>query len=176
MSLQANPFSKVYDGVYSLLFDGEDNELSRLIKVGNRVSYSELNELGRVSIKENVTTADVPELILVDEGGSLNIHANSSSGSYQQNLGLYTSTGDYRYGIIASRINWFMWCNVAKWGTKLGEITWNGNHFVKGLQVIPIQIGESNPERNRNIKGWNIIWRLQLDLRIPNSDLVYTEA
>lgn len=174
MSLQANPFLKVYDAVYSLLFDGADNELAREIKIGNRVTYGTLNG-GRDSIKDQVQTADTPELILVDEGGLFNPHANSSGCKYDQNLGIYVSTGDYRYGAIASKLNWYIACNMANWGTTLGALTWNGEHFVKGIQIIPIQLGESNPERNRNISGWNVIWRVQLELRISNVNLVYLE-
>ena len=166
----------MYDGLYALLFDGEDNPLADLIKVGNRVTYGSLKETDRSTIKESVTTADTPELILVDEGGQLNPHANSSGGQFMQNFGIYVSTGDYRYCTLASVINWYVWCNIINWKTVLGGLTWNGAPFVKGLQTIPVQIRESNPERNRNLKGWNCIWRIQIELRIQDAYLVYTET
>ena len=175
MSLQSNPFLKTYDAVYDLLFSGDNNPLATEIKVGNRVTYGS-RSTNRDSVKDTIQSSDVPELILVDEGGLLNIHANSSGGSYLQSLAIITSTGDYRYGAIASKINWYIWCNIANWTAVLGALTWNGEQFVKNIQAVPIQIGESNPERNRNIKGWNIVWRFQLELRISKANLVYTES
>ena len=174
MPLQSNPFLKTYDAVYDLLFGGVNNELASIIKVGNRVTYGSLNT-NRDSLKDSIQAADTPELILQDEGGIFNPHANSSGCSYTQSFGIYVSTGDYRYGQIASLINWYLACNVAKWGTTLGALTWKDVHYVKGIQTIHDQLVEINPERNRNIKGWNCVWRIQLELRIPNVNLVYTE-
>lgn len=176
MSVQANPLLKVYDGLYSLLFDGEENPLAEVIKPGNRITFGSLKETDRAPCKESVTSADVPELQLIDEGGLYNPHANSNGMSYQQNFGLYISTGDFRYGVIASLINWYIICNVQNWKTVLYSLKWNDENFVTGLQVIPVQIGESNPERNRNLSGWNCIWRIQIELRMRTGNLTYTES
>lgn len=176
MVFDPNPFLKVYNGVYDLLFGGVDNPLAALIKPGNRVTYGSLYTDRNVPLKDSIQTGDTPELILVDEGGMLQFHANSSGGKFDQSIGLYISTGDFSYAGFASAINWYIWCNVNRWGTTLAELTWNGEHFVKAIQIVQVQIGESNPERNRNIKGWNAIWRIQLELRIAHANLTYTEV
>ena len=176
MTIPSNPFLLVYDKIFDLLFDGGSNPLADLVKVKNRVSFGSLAEQSRNIKKDNVASADMPELIVVDEGGSLNLHANSSGGQYMQSIGIYISTGDYRYSILASLINWYVWCNLIKWRTELTGLTWNGTPFVKNINIIPVQIGESNPERNRGINGWNVIWRLQIELRIARENLVYEEV
>lgn len=178
MALQANPFLKVYDAVYALLFTvgGGANLLAAEIAAGNRVSYGTEIEYNRKPQKDTVTTADIPELILVDEGGNTNLHASSSGMMYKQSLGIYVSTGDWRYGTIASKLNWYILCNLQVWQTTLGALTWRGEKFVKNIELVPIQIGESNPERNRNLNGFNLVWRIVFELRISKVNTVYTET
>lgn len=171
-----NPFLRVYDKVFSLLFEGEDNPLANMIQPGNRISFGSVNADNRSPSKDRPTTADVPELMLIDEGGNLNLHANSSGAKYIQNLSMYVSTGDFRYGRYASCINWFIACNLGSWRSELTSITWCGIPVVKNIDIIPVQIGESNPERTRMPNGWSCIWRLNIELRIPSENLIPAEV
>lgn len=171
-----NPYLKVYDAVFALLFDGDDNPLAGMIKINNRISFGTDTAENRNVMKDRLASADTPEVILIDEGGLLNPHANSSGMSYIQNMAIYISTGDFRYSVYASVINWWITCNIQKWKQILGTLTWNGIKYVKNIQIIPVQISESNPERNRNINGFNCIWRLQLELRIDHTNITYSET
>lgn len=166
----SNPLLKAYQATLALLVAGSDNYLGAMIKPGNRVDYSENDD----TTKAMIVDADVPELQLVDEGGTFNVSANSSGCSYLMNMSIIVSTGDYRLP-IASAINWYIMVNFGKWGEVLAGTTWKGLPFIKNVQPIPIQIGESNPERNRNIKGWTTIWRMQLELRFPHTNLTFIE-
>lgn len=172
-----NPYLKVYDAIFELLFGGDENPLAGMIKVNNRISFGTDTAENRNVMKDRLATADAPEAILIDEGGMLNPHANSSGMSYIQNLAIYISTGDFRYSVYASVINWWITCNIQKWGKVLKDgLTWNGLKYVKNIQIVPVQISESNPERNRNLSGFNCIWRLQLELRIDNTNITYSET
>ena len=171
----SNPYLRVYDGVFDLLFAGEPNPLAGMFKVNNRISFGTPAEANRNVMKDRLVSADAPEAILIDEGGLLNPHANSSGMSYTQNLAVYISTGDFRYSVYASVINWWITCNIQRWKIVLADLTWNGFKYVKNIQIVPVQISESNPERNRNLNGFNCIWRMQIELRIDNKNITYTE-
>lgn len=174
----ANPFLKVYDGVYDLLFNsgGSANLLADIIKVGNRVHFGTLKEHDRTQSKPSVVSADHPELWLYDEGATINPHFDSSSMEAMQNISLQCSTGDYRYGNYVSVINWYMMANMIQWRTALGALRWNSRPFVKNLKSIPIQIGETNTERNNALAGWTTIWRMQIQLVINTVDVIYNEG
>lgn len=179
ITVPTNPFQKCYDKVLSMMMQGANNPLVEMIKPGNVVNYGTLSEFDRNITKDAVASADMPELRLIDEGGNTNFHANSSGAEYKQSLTLICQTGDMRYGMFASRINWYILCNFCKdgaWKTALSGLTWNGTEFIKNIDIVPIQIGMSNPERGNGIAGWTVIWRMIITMRIANVNLVYTES
>src|ERR1700733_10808095 len=112
--VMANPFLKTYDAVFNLLFSA-NNPLTGMVKVGNRISFGTPAATDRSVTKQNVSTADLPEIMLIDEGGVANTHANSSAMGFTQNLTLYISTGDFRYGVYTSVINWWILVNMQQW-------------------------------------------------------------
>ena len=179
MTLATDPFLKCYDAVFNLLFGGTNNPFATMVKVGNRVSFGTPIEFERSPAKQSLAFGtDLPEVQLIDEGGALNLHANSSSLGYTQNLTLYIMTGDFRYGNFCSKLNWYTAVNFANWRSTLGGLSWNGHAgYIKNIKAgAAIQIGESNPIRNRGIDGWTSVWRLQIDMMIQNTDLVFTEG
>ena len=177
MTLATDPFLKCYDAVFNLLFGGSPNPFADMVKVGNRVSFGTPSATNRSPDKPSITTADLPEVQLLDEGGPLNLHANSSSLGYTQNLTLYMMSGDKRYGNFCSKLNWYTAVNFANWRTTLGGLTWNGHTYIKNIKPgLSVQIGDSNPQRNRGIEGLTAIWRMQIDMMIQNTDLVFTES
>lgn len=172
-----NPFCKAYDAVFNLLFGGTNNELANLVKVNNRISFGSAIDKDRDPTKHSIASADNPEVWLVDNGGMLNLHANSSSLSYDQTLSLVMATGDWRYGKFASLLNWYTVVNMSQWrSTLLAGTLWNGKPFIKNITNIPIQIASDNPQRANAVAGWNDIWRMTLQLRIDNVDIVYKES
>jgi len=177
MSAIDNPYLRLYDAFYKLMFEGDDNKLGAFVKVGNRVTFGTLKQDDRNPFKQSVTTADIPEIVLIDEGGFLNIHGNSSGAKQQYNLVMYISTGDWRYSCYIAPIGWYITCNLNKWLQGIrDEVTWNGTNFVKNVLPTPIQIGESNPERNRMLDGWTAIWRFQFELFFPTGTITYSEG
>lgn len=149
------------------------NALSTWVLPGNRVDFSQNDDNPQ---KNMIADADTPEIQLVDEGGTFNPHANSSQCDYVMNLGIYCSTGDLRLPIV-SAMNWYIMVNMGNWRQSLpGIVKWRNENIVKNFVMSNVQIGESNPERNRGIKGWNCLWRFQLDLRISTVNLTYTES
>lgn len=167
-----NPFTRVYDAVWNSLFDpAGSNPLPMLVKAGNRINYNtrEINPM-----KASRASADESELLLVDEGGQANLHANSSGSSYTQYISLYASTGTWTYGIV-SALNWYVMCNLVKFQTNINGVTWNRNHPVKQIEMIPVQTITNNPLVPKSLAGFTLVWRLQLGLRFPFGDLTYIE-
>jgi hypothetical protein len=174
MTVPANPFVMVYDSVWNLLFGGVENQLAASIKVGNRITLGSELATDRNPFKNTSTTSDYPELILVDEGGQMNLHANSSQMSYLMQLSIYISSNDLRYGVVASNLNWYTCCNLAKWRDLLNTVQWREKSIIKGFEIIPITIGPNNPQHLNAPVGWNSIWRAQFKLHIDHVDLVYS--
>lgn len=174
--LASNPFLRVYDAMADLLLGDEaTNKLAQMISENNRRTYGTALGSNRDVKAPGLLSADVPELILVDEGGEYNESANSGHASYVMSLSLYVSTGDLRYWAYASLINWYIACNMSQWHTKLSAVTWCGNTMVTNLRNVPIQIGTTNPQNPQQINGFSVMWRCQIEMYIPHAHLVHTE-
>jgi hypothetical protein len=172
-----DPFSRCYDTVFALLFNGSNNPLSAMVKPGNRLSFGADSDNDRGPAKERVQSADLPEVRLIDEGGVLNLHATSSTMSYTQNLSIIIQTGDWRYGKFASLLNWYTTCNLKGWRETLAGLKWNGNPYIKNIEAnLPIQIGPGNPERTNGIAGWTSVWRLRITMSINSVDVIPFES
>lgn len=166
-----NPFTKTLDALWTL-FEA-DAQFTGRVAEGNRVKYNTTDD--RNPLKDAIATADLPEVAIVFDGGNMNLFDTSSSSKIVCNFRLIVNTGDFRVNEFASVINWIVLCNLAKWKTTLAALTWKGEHFIKRVSVVDLTVGESNPERNRNIKGWVTIWQCQIDMHFTTSNLVFAE-
>jgi len=177
MTTPTNPFLKLYDAVYQLLLaerDGE-NQLANIVRMRNRISFGTVNGHDRNPKDFGVTSADMPELMLWDEGFNWNPHANSTSCKWTQNLSLVIATGDWRYGEFISRLHWLTLVNAQRWQESLGGLTWCGQPFVKNFQEVAVTTGEYHPERQSAPAGWTGIWRMRFDCQLSRINVVYTE-
>lgn len=168
----ANPSAKVYSKLWGIL--EASNAFTTLVKVGNRVKFD--SAVDRGPKKPEVQSADLPEVVLVSEGFTgINLHDTSSSSKFTETFALIISTGDFRYNDIASQLNWVTICALRDWKAAFASVKWRNQPFVKKLDFFGANVGESNPERNRQIKGWVTVWRLQVEMHFATSDVVPTE-
>lgn len=166
-----NPFTILYDGLWGLL--EASPEFAATFKPGNRVRYD--SETAINPLKEAIANADLPEVILIDDGMQAELLNTSSTSKVMTNYSLMISTGDFRWSMYTAQINWIILCNLSHWQTKLGALTWCGQHFVKLVRVLDNTTGQSIPERNRSIEGWTTIWKLQCELHFSTVNLAFQE-
>lgn len=171
MTIAHNPFTLVYDRIWTL-FEASP-ELSTLIKPGNRIKFN--SETNRSPLKENITTADMCELLVLANGGDVNLYNSSSSSLFDMEYSVVLNTGDYRLTAIAMQVQWFIYCQAVKWVTELTSLQWCGESFVKNVQFRNVAIGESVAERNRGINGFTEVIKIAAQLFITTSNIVPTE-
>lgn len=166
-----NPFNKVYSSIWDLL--NSEAAFTDLVAVSNCVRFD--SETDRAPIKENVQTSDLPEVVLQVAEILTNLRATSSSSRFVMNFDLICNAGDYRLNEVAANLNWVTVCCLARWCETITALTWHGAPFVTNVSLDNAKIGESDPRRNRGIRGWVTIWRIAVELNIKTSFLTVTE-
>jgi len=158
--------------VYSKLWDlafVESNALSTLVRPGNRIRYDTNN---RDPIKENVSDADLPELILTSGGsGPPRLHATSSGSMCTRKYSWLITTGDFRVSYRLYPVEFALFAAMSNWKAHLGALTWNSKSFAKRMDVVDVTNGLSDPDRNRGIRGWSAIWTCEIEMHFTTEDL-----
>ena len=86
-----DPFSLVYDRLWTLL--EVHKGFTDLVRLKNRIKFSGTD---RSPLKDEVLTADLPELRLICSRMTPHIQRTSSSGSVEMTFEVQVSTGDQR--------------------------------------------------------------------------------
>ncbi len=164
----ANPFIQTYDALWALA--EESDLLTSLVKVGNRIK---LNKVRPGSpIKDEVSQADLPELVLVATSGQPNLRSTSSSSMTIRSYDWLVSTGDMSVSNKLLPVEWALFCAMANWPAILGALTWQGKSFIKRANFTGVSTGFSDPERNRGIAGWSSIWSVEVEMHFSTSDML----
>lgn len=170
-STLGNPFVKVFNALWDLL--EADPEFTARVPIGNRVKYNIADD--RQPLKQDITTQDLPEVAIVFTTGSTNIPDTSSSSKIIGNYQLIVNTGDYRINEFMNVLNWIVVCNFARWREVLLSLTWKDQAFITRVSPVNITMGESDPQRNRGIKGWTTLWAVEIEMHFKTSNLVFSE-
>lgn len=166
-----NPFTKVFDKLWELF--ELDTEFTSRIPEGNRVKYNSTTD--REPLKQNIASADVPEFAITFDAGNINLFDTSSSSKVVAQYRMIINTGDFRVNEYAQLITWIVICNLRLWKTHLGALTWKDATFVKRVHILNLATGQSDPERNRQIKGWTSIFTVEVEMHFKTTNLVFSE-
>ena len=162
-----NPFTQVYDALWTQVLAHE--RLQDLVKP---VTYAHSGQAVN-PLKDVVQHADLPELILSNEGTTGgNLHATSSTTDIQRAYAFTINTGDFRVNEKLHQIEWFLFCALTNWRSVLSALTWNEKPFVTKAQLLDVSEGLSMPDRNRGILGWSAIWKCEVSMVFKSSDLL----
>ncbi len=171
MTILHNPFTLLYDELWNLL--EQSPELSQLVAVGNRLKFND--EFNREPLKETVATADMPEILILSDGGDFNLMNSSSTSRFDLSYSIVINTGDYRLNVFAHQIQWFIFCQFVKWKTTLTTLTWKNEAFVKNVRLSNVTTGESMAERNRGINGFTTVCKILVEVIINTANIVPTQ-
>lgn len=161
----ANPFDLTYDALWAMVEAHEG--IDDIVKVGNRIKLDNQDPM-----KTNISAADLPELILVPSDGVFNFRNTSSTTMMSKNYEWLLSTGEIKLAGKLNIVEWMLFTTHLNWPQKFSNIKFIGENFVKRLQIISSRTGLADAERNRGVKGWSSIWRLQIDMYFKTSDLL----
>jgi hypothetical protein len=156
---ETNPFQKVYDALWELA--DKNKILTSYIKLNNREKYDKW-----IGAKDNVLTADFPELSLIVDGGLWNLQSTSSHSTFERVYAWAVTTGDF---VIADYncIIWELCRSMIGWDTVLCGLTWKDAQVVRNANQGQLEEGTLRIEQNRNIRGWASIWTLNVEFMIP---------
>lgn len=165
MSSPANPFTLVYDALWACT---DRHPTLAALKSGNKVKF---NQDSQAPLKDVIQDADLPELILRSDGLQVALYDTSSTSKFVRKYTWVLSTGSYRIDERLYQIEWAIAVAMLAWPTVLGALTWQGNHFVKRVEVTQASEGESDSQRNRGIKGFSALWSCDVHMHIPTAIL-----
>lgn len=163
----ADPLSTVYDALWTLM-EG-NTTLASLVKPGNRIKFNQ--QRPESPVKDQVSEADLPELMLVVSSIEPNMQATSNSSSLEVTFDWVLSTGDMSVLRKLLPVTWYLYCAMTNWNTILTALTWNGREFVKRCEALTANTGLADPERNRGIVGWSCLWSCKVLMYFTTTDL-----
>lgn len=141
-----------------------------LVKPSNRIKFSATKPSDPV--KREVSTADLPEVVLISTGMSAALHSTSSSTMCVRQYEWIIATGDLSLVNKLMPVEWAVFVAMSGWKAVLTALQWNGAGFVKRCDLGAIDNGFTDPERNRGIRGWSAIWRCEVEMHFRTQDLI----
>ena len=166
MTTPNDPLTLVYEALWELL--DASSEFSRLVKLQNRIRFT---DSARAPLKPTVTTGDLPEVRLIPVGLILQQGRTSSSTSIELIFELQCSSGDQRLDVVLLPLMWSIIRATSKWPTAMAGLTWNDAAFVVQSLLGDAQIGVSQGDLNRKIKGWSSLWQWKALVWFTTTDL-----
>lgn len=169
--IPGNPFRLVYEALWDLA--EASAPLTDTVKLGNRIRFDHTDYFN--PIKEEVSDADLPELVLVATATSGNMHETSSSSRINVQYEWLIATGDMSVVNALLPVTWYLWAAMANWREQLGALRWPAaatDGFVKRTQFLSANTGLTDSQRNRGIVGWSSVWAIEVEMHFATSDLV----
>jgi len=163
----SNPFSMVLGALWGAL--ESHPHFTRDVAEGNRIKFDDSND--RSPMKATIAAGDLPEIVILPEDLQGNLQDSSSSTKCVRQYAIFISTGDYRYNEFLARIEWEVFVGLLSWKTRLATLTWKKAHFVKNVNIVSASSGLSDPERNRNLRGWSAAWRVRVEMHFSTAAL-----
>ena len=158
---EKDPFTKVYEILWTM---AERNEnLMNVIKLNNRLKYA--NWLGA---KDDISSADFPELSLIVDGGLWNFQSTSSHSTIERTYAWAITTGDF----TIEQYNCILWelCRaMVDWDRFVCAVTWQDEQVVRNANQGELTEGTLRVEQNRGIRGWASIWNINVEFMIPTA-------
>lgn len=169
--MPANPFTQVYDALAGMLRD--QSIMTDVVRSNNLIIFDAEYNRDQLAAKRQIATADLPELILTTSGiANANLMSTSCTTAITRNYQFLLSTGDYRVNEILFQVEWALLVCLMGWQTELTSLQWNDHSFVKNTRLLDGAEGDSDPERNRNIRGWSALWTCQVDMVFETDELL----
>lgn len=165
-----NPLEMVYDTLWSMAFASA--ELSALVKPGNRVRYDRGALNKRDPLREQVSNADLPEIVLVSTSTAANLMETSHTTRLTRSYDWIISSGEMPNNKL-SEVEWALMCAMVDWPAHLCALRWPDDswQFVKRHSVTSVNSGFADPQRNRGVRGWSSVWSIEVEMHFKTSDL-----
>lgn len=164
MVTETDPITLIHEAAWATLASLDPD--GDVIRPGNRLQLDRHDAL-----KQNVKDADLPELILIPRQGTGNITSTSSSVSVEVTFDWLISTGTYKVADRLYPVLWLLFRTMHKFLSDARAIQYKGRCFVNGVTFNSASVGESDPERNRGLRGFSSSMNFTVKLNFPVGDV-----
>ena len=155
-----DPITQVYDALWTLLEAG--NDFQELVKSGNRIK---LTSRDRSPFKDNLGSADVPEVTILPMGATVaHQHRSTSGSSLSQGFQIRVATGEQNLHTLVFPLKWAIYKAMADWATVLTALTWKGVTYVVHCRLADAADGISEVDIARGITGWTVLWQCNVEM------------
>tara|TARA_B100000745_G_C20065095_1_gene363513 strand:+ start:317 stop:838 length:522 start_codon:yes stop_codon:yes gene_type:complete len=162
-----NPYTIVHNKLWEM---AEANHiLEKWLDKGNKEKFDK-----RIGQKKSISTADMPELLLVSRSTSYDLKISTSATRLSKEYVWGLATGDQRLNRVLNQISWELFRAMASWENHLCGTTWNGKRFV--LQAVLSSSEDSPPgdlsTTEKGILGWTSILTMEVQMQFTTEDLL----
>ena len=114
----------------------------------------------------------VPELQLRPTFTMVMLGASSNQTDVQRTFQILINSGDQRLGQGIFPIEWrLLGCLYRMKYEILDNLTYQGHTFVHTVEITAANVGLSNADQNRGIKGWTALWDVVVHMSFSPADL-----
>lgn len=164
MSSEVNPFTQVYEALWEMLENHQG--FVDLVPEKNRIKM-----LSHSPVKDQVSTADLPEVRILPFGGRNHMNNSTNSTKLTRRYNIQIATGTHDVSEALYLVEFEIIRALHDWTKILKELQWSGCTFVKVFRELDIQEGASVYDLNRGIKGWSSVWSCEIELWFNNNDM-----
>lgn len=163
-----NPFTMVYDALWDLV---QRNP--------NLIDYLRTKEKfdTRDGTLRNITTSDLPEIVLVQDERVGSLRISSSQMEVTPTYKFVLTTGDQRINRILNQITWELLRSLVDWESVLCALQWpesDPKNFIINMRLGEVRDftpGMIASEERESIRGWATIWSVTVQMRFAIESL-----
>lgn len=164
MPIYNDPFSQVYNGLWTLV--DRNNDIDLLVPKGNRIRFDPDNQVKRLH-----SNADLPELILTRTGGQYNVDSNNTYTHLIAEFTWQISTGDLLINPLFNPLTFELYRSMIDWRCVLCPLKWCGCEFVKDLILPSSEEGPGISVADEKRTGWSALLIVQVKMGFSLSNL-----
>lgn len=164
MSSEVNPLTQVYEALWEML-EGHQGFIDLVAE------KNEIKMLNSSPLKDQVSTADLPEVRIIPAGGSTHINNSTNSTKLIRRFSIQVATGDRDISTSLYPVEFEIIRALHGWTNILMELEWSGCKFVKRCVQLDTVEGSAAYDLNRGIKGWSCVWSCEVEMWFNNQDL-----
>jgi len=160
-----DPIFQIFQGIWDCL--EASTAFTDLVLAGNRIDYTSDK---RTADKPGLTTADTPQVRVVQLSLRGNIPRTSNSCSLEVFWGIEVKVGDKRLEML-TELQWAIYAAMSNWFTYLRDaVTWLGENVV--TRCLPMQADTDYAVKSGDQApaGWVSVWRGSTELFVLTGD------
>ena len=166
----ADPFTAVYRGLWQLL--EAHPGFASAVRPGNRLKLVD----GEPHAKDQVSTADLPEVRIVPSGASSHLRRTSTTSGVTKAWTIQVATGDKRLDERLYPLEWIILCAMQRWPEVLGALVWADRKYVAAVQVLEHAEGQTDRDLVRGIDGWTAVMTVRVEMTFLTADMLAWQA